>query len=271
MGLAFAHALMSHRGGSLEFVENTLPAFRYSGNVLRADLLELDLAMTRDGQIVVFHDRELSRMCGAPYANRRVSDFAYAQLPPLQIPAHLADKPHVTSDPDSTRIPLLRELLAEFPTYPMQIDVKDGSEDLVRQTACMLREFRREHVTLWGSFLDTPNQLCWQHAPDIPLFFSGYRFMQAYLLYQTGMLSWMHIKEQALIIPYRPSLISRGFVLAMRQRGVSVILFGVPGGGLNREEDWHAARAMGANGICSDAPTQLAQWLAEHPLDRIDS
>jgi hypothetical protein len=29
-GLPFKHALMSHRGGSREFVENTIPAFRNS-------------------------------------------------------------------------------------------------------------------------------------------------------------------------------------------------------------------------------------------------
>ena len=55
--IRFPIAVYSHRGGPLEgFEENTLPAFRNSAR-LGVDLLELDVQMTRDGQVVVFHDR----------------------------------------------------------------------------------------------------------------------------------------------------------------------------------------------------------------------
>jgi glycerophosphoryl diester phosphodiesterase len=77
-GLPFAHALMSHRGGSLEFVENTLPAFRYSTN-LNVDILEMDVQLTKDHEVVVFHDDDLMRMCGV--RGRKISDFKYQDLP----------------------------------------------------------------------------------------------------------------------------------------------------------------------------------------------
>lgn len=55
--IRFPIAVYSHRGGPLEgFEENTLPAFRNSAR-LGVDLLELDVQMTHDGQVVVFHDR----------------------------------------------------------------------------------------------------------------------------------------------------------------------------------------------------------------------
>jgi glycerophosphoryl diester phosphodiesterase len=56
--------MMSHRGGSLEYVENTLPAFIYSSKVLKVEMLELDVHMTKDKQITIFHDTYLGRMCG---------------------------------------------------------------------------------------------------------------------------------------------------------------------------------------------------------------
>lgn len=39
-GLPFPHTYMSHRGGSREWVENTLPGFRYSASI-NADILGL--------------------------------------------------------------------------------------------------------------------------------------------------------------------------------------------------------------------------------------
>ncbi|KAJ1562329.1 Lysophospholipase D gdpd1 [Cladochytrium tenue] len=111
--LLFPHALMSHRGGSLERVENTLPAFRRSARELRVDLLEMDVRLTRDGRVVVCHDDDLGRLCGVP--GKTVADFAYADLPPLKIPDALRDDPSVVGDPESVRIPLLEEVLVEFP------------------------------------------------------------------------------------------------------------------------------------------------------------
>ena len=47
-----------HRGARGAYPENTLPAFRYAieNNV---DFLELDLHMTKDNKIVIYHDRNI--------------------------------------------------------------------------------------------------------------------------------------------------------------------------------------------------------------------
>lgn len=88
--ITFPIFVYAHRGGNLErsavsgerYIENTLPAFR---NALRvgADLLELDVQITRDAKVVVFHDNDLGRMCGEAYRGKCVADFTAAELPPL--------------------------------------------------------------------------------------------------------------------------------------------------------------------------------------------
>ncbi len=45
----------AHRGGSALMPENTMPAYE-RGLALGADVLELDIHYTRDGEIVVIHD-----------------------------------------------------------------------------------------------------------------------------------------------------------------------------------------------------------------------
>ncbi|KAH6559821.1 hypothetical protein BASA62_000298, partial [Batrachochytrium salamandrivorans] len=270
-GLPFHHALMSHRGGSLEHVENTLPAFRHSAG-LKVDLMELDVQYTRDKQVVVFHDLLMGRMCGSEYTDKRISDYDYANLPPLRIPDGLRHLPEVADNPESTRIPLLQDLLNEFPVYPMQIDVKDSPEELVADVAAMIDFGDRSQVTVWGSFRSKQSTYCQHHSTlsrsphPIPCFFSAWRFLQTYAMYHVGLLGWMTLTERALIMPNHPLLMSPGYIRGIQACGVSVIMFGRTNGGMNTETEWEAARHAGANGICSDAPTRLQAWLKEFPL-----
>jgi hypothetical protein len=45
--LGFKHLIMSHRGGSLERMENTMAAFKHSVHTLNVDLLEFDVCETK--------------------------------------------------------------------------------------------------------------------------------------------------------------------------------------------------------------------------------
>ncbi|MDQ3556757.1 MAG: hypothetical protein M3409_08265, partial [Gemmatimonadota bacterium] len=59
--LAGAPLLIAHRGGAKLAPENTLLAFDRALRWWRADLLELDVRATRDGEAVVIHDASLDR------------------------------------------------------------------------------------------------------------------------------------------------------------------------------------------------------------------
>ncbi len=50
----------AHRGNVAEFPENTMPAFR-SAYDIGVDMIELDMHMTKDGEIVLIHDDNLAR------------------------------------------------------------------------------------------------------------------------------------------------------------------------------------------------------------------
>ena len=55
--------VIAHRGASREAPENTLAAFALAINQ-GADMLELDLRLSRDQELMVFHDRSLKRTTG---------------------------------------------------------------------------------------------------------------------------------------------------------------------------------------------------------------
>ncbi len=70
--------LYAHRGlhdNETDAPENSLPAFRKA--VDAGFGIELDIQLTKDKQVVVFHDDTLERVCGA---EGKVGDYTYAEL-----------------------------------------------------------------------------------------------------------------------------------------------------------------------------------------------
>jgi|SRR5579871_2959354 len=76
--------VFAHRGGSALAPENTMAAFA-NGLALGADGLELDVHLSRDGRVVVHHDRTLDRTTRlqGPVAARDAAELAAAGVPLL--------------------------------------------------------------------------------------------------------------------------------------------------------------------------------------------
>src|SRR6478736_4094399 len=75
--------LEAHRGGRGLRPENTLASF---GNALRLGVttLELDTGVTKDGVVVVSHERRISSLeCQGPYVGKLIHELTYAQIQKL--------------------------------------------------------------------------------------------------------------------------------------------------------------------------------------------
>ena len=103
--LAFAH-----RGGAGDWPENTMPAFRHAVG-LGYRYLETDVHATADGVVVAFHDDSLDRVTDRM---GRIADLAWTEVSQARVGGQ---------EP----IPLLTELLEEFPETRINIDPKHGS------------------------------------------------------------------------------------------------------------------------------------------------
>ncbi|WP_232835553.1 glycerophosphodiester phosphodiesterase [Actinocorallia populi] len=82
---AWAHVeIIAHRGASAHAPENTLAAFRLAGR-MGADLIELDVRQTRDGHLVVVHDRTLARTTDVERRFPRLKPWRVSDLTLKQI------------------------------------------------------------------------------------------------------------------------------------------------------------------------------------------
>ncbi len=73
--------VIAHRGGAALAAENTMAAFRTSTEA-SADMLELDVRLTADNHLVIYHDQVITRTAGI---SRRVIDCSLRELQLLDV------------------------------------------------------------------------------------------------------------------------------------------------------------------------------------------
>jgi glycerophosphoryl diester phosphodiesterase len=135
---------IAHQGGEDEFPSNTMYAFARS---LRAgaDMLELDVGVTRDGQVVVMHDTTVQRttngrgtVASMTLRQLRRLDAAYwfsggadaydhgkpARAYRLRGIATGKRRPPKGFRAADFRVPTLREVLRRFPRTPINVEIK---------------------------------------------------------------------------------------------------------------------------------------------------
>ena len=80
--------IIAHRGDSSNLPENTIPAFE-NALALGSDGIELDVRLTKDQELVVFHDRLLGRT--AP-GSKPVSNYTLDELQGLDVGSWFSSK-----------------------------------------------------------------------------------------------------------------------------------------------------------------------------------
>ncbi len=149
VGRNFAHRGLHSEDKSVP--ENSLEAFRLAGRAGYG--AELDVRLTKDGQVVVFHDDTLDRMCGV---SGRVDEKSYDELKLLSLAG------------TNQRIPLLTEVLEVYGGRgPLIVEIKNGprNRELCEKTYAILSDYPGEVCV--ESF--NPRILRWFrfHAKDI--------------------------------------------------------------------------------------------------------
>ena len=105
--------IFAHRGASAYAPENTLEAFRLAMEQ-GADGIELDVQMTKDGELVVIHDETIDRVSNG---NGAVRDYTLEELKQFSVSNHFEQYPDV-------KIPTLREVLELVKPGTMEINIE---------------------------------------------------------------------------------------------------------------------------------------------------
>ncbi|XP_070587352.1 lysophospholipase D GDPD1 [Erythrolamprus reginae] len=245
------------------------------------DMLELDCHFTKDEQVVVTHDENLKRSTGV---DANISDLKYSELPPYLCKLEVTFQKECQCEGEDKRIPLLQEVFEAFPHTPVNIDIKVNNDQLVKKVSELVRSYKREHLTVWGSASHEVVEKCQNENCHIPTLFCLRRVLLLLGLFYTGLLPFFPLVEEFLEIPM-PSIIlklresekiSKGQrftiqlidVLLMRKtlfdhltaRGIQVYIWV-----LNDDQEYKRAFDLGATGVMTDYPTKLKEFLHNYP------
>lgn len=232
--------VISHRGEHLHHPENTLPAFQAAINA-GADFFEVDVRTTSDGKLVLMHDQSVNRTTNG---TGLVHSLSFAQMRLLDAGSKFS--PAFAG----TRVPTFDEALelarGKIGVY---VDTKDADPQLLIDT--IYRHHMEGHVVIYGD----------------PFFLHDVEKLQPALRV-------MPEAENAevcssLVEHLRPAVIAydaddfRPDVIACAKRaGAKVYVDRM--GKTENPDGWKMAIDMGADGIQTDMPYELVEYLRNH-------
>ncbi|OPZ87960.1 MAG: putative glycerophosphoryl diester phosphodiesterase 1 [bacterium ADurb.Bin425] len=251
--------IIGHRGIPTLAPENTLESFKLAFDQ-GADIVEMDVRLSRDNQVVVIHDRDLKRTTGV---ENRVSELTLKQLQELNA-AHNHPKWHQ----GNCKIPSLREVFELFPDKLLAIEIKENSSLLVKKVMSLIAEFGRNQLTLVQIFrlgkkeARLARQLAHSCSPPIHTGHSKQEQWQWGILANLPRPSWKFACESKVLdFPQKRlglPVITRALVENAHANGVSVFAWTV-----NKPKDIARLYKLGVDAIYTDDVGQTLSVLRD--------
>lgn len=249
-------ALIAHRGGAALAPENTMYAFRRAVEQWGADMIELDVRATADGECVVIHDETLDRTTDG---SGPVSGHTLAELRQLDAAYRFDPESNGTYPLRGTgvTIPTLGEVLGELRDLPLIVEIKTGAVQAPLRRA--IADAGAEHRTIIAGF----------HAADRVLFAdypgpssaSTEAVRQFYILHRLH-LGWLWRSPSDVVnlpeFSRGRRLVTPRVIFDLRRLGIPVHVWTVNSvAHMNLLLDW------GVDGILTDRPDLLGDVLVE--------
>lgn len=141
--------ILGHRGARAYYAENTLLSFEQA-IIQGADGIELDIHYSKDGQIMVFHDFTLDRMCGVKGA---IYDFSYEALKKFRVQFKNQYEPIPTLE---EVLILILEMQNKYSRkLVLNVEFKAGSDfypDIEKNTLALCYRFLPKDQVIFSSF-----------------------------------------------------------------------------------------------------------------------
>lgn len=259
--------VLAHQGASGHAPSNTLEAFRLALEQ-GADILELDVHLTRDGVVVVSHDETIDRMSNGSGEIRSMSlaelrqyDFGYRFTPDKGQSYPYRGK--------GVTIPTLEEVFQAFPGVPVNIEIKQEEPAMEAQVWELIQRYQMEERTMIAAFPSGPMKrwkaLAGERVASSPPVSHMYGFTALYL---TRLDRLYAPQYDAFQVPVEQSAgpITMKFAtprfIALANRLNMVVHFWT----INDEGEMRRLFELGAHGVITDYPDRAVKVLKEMGL-----
>ncbi len=227
--------IFAHRGYTASFAENTMGAF-IEAEMAGADGIELDVQLTKDGEVVVIHDEKVDRTTSG---NGFVKDILYKEIRKLN-----TNKNGIKKEP----IPSLTEVFEWMLTNNLicNIELKNGLipyEGMEEKVIQLIRKYGLLDRVIISSFNHYSIVHTYRIAPEVET---------APLFSEAIYMPWIYAKSiRAKGIHPKHSSMSDHIILNTMENGISVRPYTV-----NKEADMHRFFNLNCSAIITDDPVK---------------
>ncbi len=240
--------IWAHRGASGYAPENTIAAFKKAIE-LKADGIEFDVQMTKDGQLVVIHDETLERVSGI---KGWVKDYNLEELKNINVNLNFKEQ-------GKMYIPTLEEVLLLIKENDLEINVelKNGVvfyENIEEKTISLLKKMNLSKRAIISSFNHYSVLKAKELEPDLRvafIFSDGYIDMPKY-----GKKYEVYSLHPALYNIQYPEFLNK-----CKENKIKVNTWTV-----NEEKYFILAYEMGIDGIFTNYPDLAREVMSRHEV-----
>ena len=136
--------IYGHRGAKGMYPENTLLSFKKAIDQ-GVDGLELDVHLTKDGEVVVIHDETLDRTTSG---TGWIKDLTLAEIKQVSAGSKFSHFPYYQAEWDKEQVPTLKEVLELLEPYPIELNIELKTNEVVYEK---IEEKVHELVQKYGS------------------------------------------------------------------------------------------------------------------------
>ena len=250
---ALAIDILAHRGASGEYPQSTWLAFHMALEQ-GADVLEMDVHISKDKRIIVNHDEDLVRNVGI---EDEIKDLTLEQIKQL-------DAGHEFTLDDGATYPFrgqgitllsLRELFDYFPGLRYNIEMKANDKELAEELWNVISEYGYQDRVV----VATQKSKAMKHFRkvsdgEVKTSATIAELIGASLAWSSGW-GWAYKpKFDVAQLPY--AITTKPYVRVFQKKGVTVDLWTV-----NKESHIERSIEMGVDGIIGDYPARIYQAL----------
>jgi glycerophosphoryl diester phosphodiesterase len=262
---ATPHILVhGHRGARAMRPENTIPAFEYAIEA-GADVLEMDVAVTKDNVLVISHDPHINpEICKGPHTGIAIRQLTLSELREYDCGALKNPRFSKQQPVPGTRIPTLDEVLSlstkgniqfnietkSFPDHPELTPPPDIFAMLMLET---IRKHQLESRSIVQSFDFRTLRAMKRLAPG----------MRLAALWEGASRPFVDIAHEAFASIISPDfkLVTPDQVKASHAANMEVVPWTA-----NTPEDWQKLIDAGVDAIITDDPAALIAYLKQKEL-----
>jgi len=252
--------VIAHQGGDGLWPGDTLFAFQHAAN-LGADVLEMDIHITKDGTLVVMHDETVDRTTDGI---GEIESMTLADLKKL-------DAGYDWSSDDGLTFPYrgqgitvstLEEIFQAFPDKRMTIEIKKTNASMAQPFCDLIRKYDMQDKVLAASFHDERLNEFRAKCPEVATSSAKDETTTFVLLTKPFLGRLYSPKFYSLQVPEESSgitVMTEAFVRAAHERGLAVEPWTI-----DDPEQMRLYIEWGVDGIITDRPDIMLEMLGEN-------